>query len=156
LINEQQEPAMTGYVYSEDVLPEIYGLEIEMKSTDASQKPLLSAQQQRALMNLVRVDDPETKQRVIAHNLHLVVNIAKRYSDHGVALLDLVREGTVGLIHALENFDLEGGFRFAAYAAQCVRQRIECAILNQKNNLSFAAFQITPSLVSEVSFEQVA
>ena len=128
---------MTGCAYSEDVLPEVYGVEIE--PTEVSQKPLLSQQQQLALMNLVRVDDPGVKQQVIAHNLRLVVNIARRYGNHGVALLELVREGIMGLIHALENFELEGGFHFAAYARQCVRHSIERAILSQKNPLSFAA-----------------
>ena len=142
LIDEQQEQIMLGYAYAEEVRPEIDGREIdghEMKSTEVSYKPLLSAQQQLALMNLVKVDDPEAKQQLVAHNLRLVVNIAKRYSDRGVALLDLVREGNLGLIHALENFDLEGGFRFAAYAARCVRQNIERAIMNQGNQTSCVA-----------------
>jgi RNA polymerase nonessential primary-like sigma factor len=132
---------MTEYAYSENVLPETYG--IEMEFTGVSQKPLLSAQQQLALMSLVKVDDPVAKQHVIAHNLRLVVNIAKRYSDHGVALLELVREGTMGLIHALENFELEGGFRFAAYAAQCVRHNIERAIMNQPFTLTKSYQSIT-------------
>jgi RNA polymerase nonessential primary-like sigma factor len=136
---------MTGYAYLENVLPEVYRLEKE--SIEVLQKPLLSAQQRLALMNLVKADNPDAKKQVIAHNLRLVVNIAKRYSNHGMALLDLVREGTLGLIHALENFELEGGFRFATYAAQCVRQRIERAIINHNNRLSIAAFQITPTLV---------
>jgi RNA polymerase nonessential primary-like sigma factor len=117
---------MTGYAYAENVLPETCGL--EMESTDVLQKPLLSTQQQLALLNLVRVDDPELKKQVIVHNLHLVVKIAKRYSDHGIAFLDLVREGTMGLIHALENFEREGGFRFQSYAVQCVRRSIERVI----------------------------
>jgi len=126
-----------GHAYSEDVLPEVYGLEIE--SDEVSQKPLLSTEQQLALMSLVKVDDPDAKQQIIAHNLHLVVNIAKRYSNHGVAIFDLVREGNRGLIHALESFDLEGGFRFAAYATQCVRQNIENAIIRQNSFPVFSA-----------------
>jgi RNA polymerase nonessential primary-like sigma factor len=120
---------MTEYVLSENALSEVFLLEIE--TTDLSQKPVLHPQQQLALMNLVKVDDPIAKRQVIAHNLRLVVNIAKRYSNCGVALLDLVSEGTMGLIHALKYFELEGGFRFAAYAAQCVRQNIERTIINQ-------------------------
>lgn len=120
---------MTRHTNSANVLPEIFKLELD--SVDGSPKPLLSPQQQLALMSLVKVDDPVAKQHVIAHNLHLVVNIAKRYSNRGVALMDLVSEGTMGLIHALENFELEGGFRFATYAAQCVRQSIERTIMNQ-------------------------
>ena len=122
-----------GYVYSEDVLPEVCGFEMEL--AEVAQKPLLSNEQQLALMSLVRVDDPVAKQQLIAHNLRLVINIARRYSDRGVELLDLVREGAQGLIHALESFELEGGFRFAAYAARCVRLNIECAIANHKNQM---------------------
>ena len=128
---------MMECVYSEDVLPDVCGF--EMGLAEVAQKPLLSTQQQVALMNLVRVDDPVAKQQLIAHNLRLVINIAKRYSDRGVALLDLVREGAQGLIHALETFELEGGFRFAAYAARCVRQNIERAIMNRNNQMSCAA-----------------
>lgn len=117
---------MTKYANSEDVLQELYGI-----AAEASQKSLLSDWQHRKLMNLVTVDDPDEKQQLIAHNLRLVVNIAKRYSDHGVALLELIREGNRGLIHAMESFELEGGFKFAAYAARCVRQSIECTIMNQ-------------------------
>lgn len=146
---------MTGYAYLDNVLSEVYGM-LEMESAEALQKSLLIPQQQLALVSLVREDDPETKQQVIAHNLRLVVNIAKRYRDHGLALFDLVREGTLGLIHALESFELEGGFSFARYARQCIRQSIERAILNQNNHLFLAAFQITPSLVPGVSLKQIA
>jgi RNA polymerase nonessential primary-like sigma factor len=128
---------MMEYTYSSDVRPEASGL--EMESTEVSQKPLLSNEQQLALISLIKADDPDTKQRLIAHNLRLVVNIAKRYCDHGVALYDLVREGVQGLIHALKNFELDGGFRFTAYARQCIRQSIECAIMRQNNHTLFVA-----------------
>jgi RNA polymerase nonessential primary-like sigma factor len=120
---------MTEYFFLKNLIPEVCVL--DMETTEVSQKPLLSPQQQLALMNLVKVDDPIAKQQVITHNLRLVVSIAKRYSNRGVALLDLVSEGTMGLIHALKYFELEGGFRFAAYAAQCVRQNIERTIMSQ-------------------------
>jgi RNA polymerase primary sigma factor len=126
---------MTGYAYLENVLPEVYGLAVE--STEVSQEPLLNAQQQLALMNLVRIDDPDIKQEIITQNLRRVVNIAKRYSDHGVTFLELVREGIQGLIHALENFEREGGFRFESYAVQCVRRSIERVIMNQNSPMSF-------------------
>ena len=120
---------MMEFANSKDTLQESHGL--EAGSMDVSLLSLLNNQQQRAFMNLVSEDDPDTKQKVIAHNLGVVVNIARRYSDHGVALLDLVREGNQGLIHALDSFELQDGFRFAAYAARCVRQSIECTIMNQ-------------------------
>lgn len=120
---------MTTYANSEDALQGFYGL--NRKSTEVARQSLLSNQQHQALMHLVKVDDPVAKQQLITHNLRLVVSIAKRYSDHGVALFELIREGNRGLIHAMESFEMEGGFRFAAYAARCVRQSIECTIMNQ-------------------------
>ena len=127
---------MMECIVSEYVLPESLLLELEIEATEVSKKQLLSPQLQLALMSLVKMDDPIAKRQVIAHNLRLVINIAERYSNRGVALLDLIRVGTMGLIHALENFELEGGFRFANYAAQCVRQNIERTILNQPLSLT--------------------
>ena len=97
---------MTKIACLDDILLEVCGFELD--STDGTQNQLLSAQQQLALMNLVKIDDPDAKRQLIAHNLRLVVNIAKRDGDHGVALYDLVREGVQGLIYALNNFELEG------------------------------------------------
>lgn len=128
---------MMEYAYSEEPRPEVDGLEKD--TAEISPKLLLSTEQQLALMSLVKVDDPDAKQQLIAHNLRLVVNIAKRYSDHGVALYDLIKEGIQGLIHALKNFELEGGFRFAAYARQCIRHSIERAIMQQNNQTLFVA-----------------
>jgi RNA polymerase nonessential primary-like sigma factor len=144
---------MTEYTYLKDALPEVYGLEIGNGSTDILLQPLLTTQQQLALLKLIKEDDPDKKQQVIAQNLRLVVNIAKRYSDRGVALFDLVREGTMGLIHALENFELEGGFRFAAYAARCVHQNIERAIMSQKIYCPFDTFLAAQSTISDASFD---
>ena len=117
------------YAGPENDLQKLYGTELDI--ADVPKRSLLSSEQHQKLMNLVAVDDQDEKLEIIAHNLRLVVNIAKRYSDHGVALLELIRGGNRGLIHALESFELEGGFRFAAYAARCVRQNIECTIMNQ-------------------------
>jgi RNA polymerase nonessential primary-like sigma factor len=98
---------------------------------------LLTAQQRLALISLVKVDDEETRQKVIDHNLSIVVNFARMYGDHGVAILDLIKEGIRGLIHALENFEREGGFRFATYAARCVRLNIERTIMNKNGRFYF-------------------
>lgn len=127
---------MTGNARLDDVFLEVCGL--GMASAEGTQNQLLSPHQQLALMSLVKAGDPDAKRQLIAHNLRLVVKIAKRYSSHGVALYDLVGEGVQGLIHALKSFELEGGFQFAAYARQCIRQSIERAITNQKYISTYA------------------
>jgi RNA polymerase nonessential primary-like sigma factor len=75
------------------------------------------------------------RQKMIEHNLRLVVNVAKQYLNRGVPLLDLVEEGNLGLIHALEKFDPERGFRFSTYATWWIRQNVERAIMNQARTI---------------------
>ena len=72
---------------------------------------------------------------MIEHNLRLVVNVAKHYLNRGMPLLDLVEEGNLGLIHALEKYDPERGFRFSTYATWWIRQNIERAIMNQSRTI---------------------
>jgi len=100
---------------------------------EIEQEMLLSAEQREALINLIKADDFDAKQKVISHNLRLVAGIAKRYVNRGVEFLDLVSEGIMGLIHALEKFELEGGIRFPVYARWCIRENIERAIMNRNN-----------------------
>src|SRR5690554_4697141 len=97
--------------------------------------PLLTADQERALTRRVRQGDFEARQTMIERNLRLVVNIAKHYLNRGIPLLDLVEEGNLGLMHALEKFDPERGFRFSTYATWWIRQNIERAIMNQSRTI---------------------
>jgi len=97
--------------------------------------PLLTAEEEVALARRTVQGDFEARQTMIERNLRLVVNIAKHYSNRGLTLLDLVEEGNLGLIHALEKFDPERGFRFSTYATWWIRQNIERAIMNQSRTI---------------------
>lgn len=97
--------------------------------------PLLTAEEEGALARRVREGDFAARQTMIERNLRLVVNIAKHYLNRGIPLLDLVEEGNLGLMHALDKFDPERGFRFSTYATWWIRQNIERAIMNQSRTI---------------------
>ncbi len=93
--------------------------------------PLLNAGQEHALAARARAGEFAARQQMIEHNLRLVVSIAKRYRNRGVPLSDLVEEGNLGLIHAIEKFDPDRGFRFSTYATWWIRQSVERAVAQQ-------------------------
>lgn len=93
--------------------------------------PSLCAEEQHALTNLVEEVDPDTKHKLIVQNLRMVVNIARHYTNRGLELVDLIRAGNQGLIHAMEKFEPAGGFCFSTFVTWCVSQQIELAIMNR-------------------------
>ncbi|MCL1603255.1 sigma-70 family RNA polymerase sigma factor [Succinatimonas hippei] len=93
--------------------------------------PLLTQEDEVRLGRLVKQGDVKARNSMITSNLRLVIKVARDYRTRGVPMLDLIEEGNLGLIHAVNKFDPERGFRFSTYATWWIRQGIEHAVMNQ-------------------------
>lgn len=98
---------------------------------DVRRTELFTAQEEFEAATRARAGDFEARQSMIEHNLRLVVSIAKGYLGRGVPLSDLIEEGNLGLMHAIDKFEPERGFRFSTYATWWIRQSVERAVMNQ-------------------------
>ncbi len=102
---------------------------------EIGEHPLLSAEEELSTARRAQAGDFAARQAMIERNLRLVVYLARRYQNRGMALLDLIEEGNLGLMHALEKFDPERGFRFSTYATWWIRQHIERSLMNQARTI---------------------
>ena len=102
---------------------------------EISQTSLLTFEEEQNLAAKVEKGDPKAREQMIEANLRLVVNIGKRYLNRGLPLADIIEEGNLGLMRAVEKFDYRKGFRFSTYASWWIRQSIERAIINQTKTI---------------------
>ena len=104
---------------------------VQLYLNEIGSTPLLTAAEEILVARASLAGDEAARHRMINSNLRLVVMIAKRYTNRGLPLLDLIEEGNLGLMRAVEKFDPERGFRFSTYATWWIRQSIERALMNQ-------------------------
>jgi RNA polymerase primary sigma factor len=115
----------------QDVAPR-FGAEqsLDVYLREIGRRPLLTKDEERMLARRVEAGDPAARRRMIESNLRLVVSIAKHYRGHGVPLVDLIQEGTVGLIRAVEKFDWRRDLKFSTYATWWIRQAVQRGVHN--------------------------
>lgn len=104
---------------------------VQLYLNEIGSTPLLTAAEEILVARASLAGDEAARHRMINSNLRLVVMIAKRYTNRGLPLLDLIEEGNLGLMRAVDKFDPERGFRFSTYATWWIRQSIERALMNQ-------------------------
>ena len=108
---------------------------LQLFLNEAGRYPLLTAAEEVELAKLVERGDQAAKDRMINSNLRLVVSIAKRYQGHGLSLLDLIQEGVIGLIRAVEKFDWRRGYKFSTYATWWIRQAVQRGVANKSRTI---------------------
>jgi len=140
-LNDQQVPPAVADSVEPDVAAPSSGFVEEnldatrMYLSEIGFSPLLTPEEEVYYARKALAGNEAARKRMIESNLRLVVKIARRYNNRGLPLLDLIEEGNLGLIHAVEKFDPERGFRFSTYATWWIRQTIERAIMNQTRTI---------------------
>jgi RNA polymerase primary sigma factor len=108
---------------------------LQLFLNEAGRYPLLTAAEEVELAKLIERGDKAAKDRMVNSNLRLVVSIAKKYQGHGLSLLDLIQEGIIGLIRAVEKFDWRRGYKFSTYATWWIRQAVQRGVANKSRTI---------------------
>ena len=151
ILNEEDEVDMESIDLS---IPDGVGIEdpVRMYLKEIGKVPLLSADEEIELAKRMEVGDEDAKKRLAEANLRLVVSIAKRYVGRGMLFLDLIQEGNLGLIKAVEKFDYRKGYKFSTYATWWIRQAITRAIADQARTIRIPVHMVeTITKVKKVS-----
>jgi RNA polymerase primary sigma factor len=108
---------------------------LQLFLNEAGRYPLLTAAEEVELAKAIERGDKRSKDRMVNSNLRLVVSIAKKYQGHGLPLIDLIQEGIIGLIRAVEKFDWRRGYKFSTYATWWIRQAVQRGVANKSRTI---------------------
>jgi RNA polymerase primary sigma factor len=128
-------PDVTETHFSNEAVAAMTTDSLQLFLNEAGRYPLLTAAEEVELAKRIERGDGQAKDRMINSNLRLVVSIAKKYQGHGLSLLDLIQEGIIGLIRAVEKFDWRRGYKFSTYATWWIRQAVQRGVANKSRTI---------------------
>jgi RNA polymerase primary sigma factor len=128
-------PEVEETTYANNEVAAMTSDSLQLFLNEAGRYPLLTAAEEVELAKRVEAGDKRAKDRMVNSNLRLVVSIAKKYQGHGLSLLDLIQEGIIGLIRAVEKFDWRRGFKFSTYATWWIRQAVQRGVANKSRTI---------------------
>src|SRR5438093_2575769 len=135
LTDDCARPDATGSTYVNGDLVHATTDALQLFLNEAGRYKLLTAEEEVVLAKRIERGDKAAKDRMVNSNLRLVVSIAKKYQGHGLSLLDLIQEGIIGLIRAVEKFDWRRGYKFSTYATWWIRQAVQRGVANKSRTI---------------------